>query len=635
MKIFKFLLFVLLWLELPYSAQTLDISQSLAPNTVEKYIYCVEENAKAFSADEVLRSNKLTKVTKTSLGYNSHNYWCKIQVKNNSKKPIKRVFSNPRAGMDYIDVTLYKENRIEHYSLGDLVDPKNRTYKSGLSNFELSLEPFEEATIVTRYNTVGVLDIAWNIASFEEFIAQEHDKTIFIYLFLGFILAMAAYKFFIYTYIKDQEYLIYTFMLVSIFLAMFALYGDMHLYLFDFVDPFLITLCNWVFVHLFLTLLWVYSIIFFNITKKSKFFYILWLVVSYNALITLIYAISYFEHSLLKITPLVSVIAFFESIFLMLFSLVMMHQKKPGSIYFFVGHFLYVLAVLNYVLMLNGKIESSFFNNYSPSIGLFIVVLLMSLALSRKFKYIKDENERVRKTLENTKQYIMIGTTISYISHQWKQPLSILGSQVTNIMFQILQEPNKKIETLKPIVQGIEKNIAHINATMNHIKGLFTTTNEKDNNFTLSRVIDSIVTNSLEQIEDKSVTITLEIDPSIELFGNQNLFAHALSNIIDNSLEQFDPTVKDKTVHIVANTTKKSLIIEIEDNAGGIKQENINDIFEPFETSKPFGTGIGLSFTKNIIESKFDGKIEVKNSKDGAIFSIIINGFKLANVKSQ
>ena len=63
-------------------------------------------------------------------------------------------------------------------------------------------------------------------------------------------------------------------------------------------------------------------------------------------------------------------------------------------------------------------------------------------------------------------------------------------------------------------------------------------------------------------------------------------------------------------------------VVLIRDNAGGINADVIKKVFDPYFTTRPQGNGIGLYMSKMIIESNMRGKLQVKNTDDGAEFRI-------------
>ena len=622
----KFILIFALFLTKLFAYETLDLANIPSVKNIKEFQYCIADKNDSLDFKDILNNENLEQLKKSNLGYLQQTYWCKTYITNSSNEEKSIILSNPRPGMDYIDVFIFKNNQlVKEFYLGDMVALENRSYPSVFNNFELKLKANETSVIISKYKSVGNLEASWIAYDFESFLENESINFILIFSTFGFFFAMMIYKIFIYFHIKDKEYLVYALALACIILSQASLQGTLHYFFYGIIDSFTITLFCWNITHLFLVFLWLFTFYFFNITKKSRFYYPLLIVIYYNILITIFYTLAYIWVDILKFTPVIAAIAFFESILLLLFSLVMYFQKKAGSGYFLMGHFLYIISVFMYILNLQGTVEFSILNHHSTAIGLFLVVLFMSLALSKKFKVIKEENKRQKELIEKNKQFTMIGTTISYVTHQWKQPLSILGAQISSVLAKIDNEPNSKAIEFQDKIYKLENNLSYINNTLSHIKSIFTIKDIKKK-FDLEKLIYEIKDNLKEQLIQNNIEIKINNNiKDLTLIGNKNLLSHALNNILQNSIEAFETTVINKTIEIDILKSKKDFIkIIIKDNAGGITIENIDEIFNPEVTTKTFGTGIGLAFTKNIIESKFQGKIEVKNIVNGSEFKINI-----------
>jgi two-component system, NtrC family, C4-dicarboxylate transport sensor histidine kinase DctB len=84
--------------------------------------------------------------------------------------------------------------------------------------------------------------------------------------------------------------------------------------------------------------------------------------------------------------------------------------------------------------------------------------------------------------------------------------------------------------------------------------------------------------------------------------------------------------LSQKYIKIIADTIDDINIVKVIDNAGGIPEKLLNKVFNPYFTTKEEGkgTGIGLYMTKTIMDKHFRGSIEVSNSDDGAIFTLVL-----------
>ena len=160
--------------------------------------------------------------------------------------------------------------------------------------------------------------------------------------------------------------------------------------------------------------------------------------------------------------------------------------------------------------------------------------------------------------------------------------------------------------------------------SMDEFSNFYQTKNKKEV-FLFSDSLSNIVEILSSKIILKKVEINYEIEENLKI----NSYEHILSNIflvlIDNSLDAFTLN-ENNFIKISAFTKEKEIIISYEDNAGGIKIKPIESAFDYFTSLKndKKSSGMGLAIVKLLINDRLKGKISVKNSEFGVIFTIII-----------
>ena len=124
-----------------------------------------------------------------------------------------------------------------------------------------------------------------------------------------------------------------------------------------------------------------------------------------------------------------------------------------------------------------------------------------------------------------------------------------------------------------------------------------------------------------------NVDINVQAKTDLMILGYKNELMQTLLNIINNAKDSIiKRKSKEKTmqgkIKINIKNVQNKVQIEIEDNGGGIPQKYIDQIFQPYFTTKKDGHGIGLYMAKLIIEDKIGGTINVSNTEIGAKFTI-------------
>ena len=233
--------------------------------------------------------------------------------------------------------------------------------------------------------------------------------------------------------------------------------------------------------------------------------------------------------------------------------------------------------------------------------------------------------EKEKMVLLQSKHSAM-GEMISMIAHQWRQPLSSISSIVTRI---------KLINNMKNIDKNFLDNI--LDEMNNYIQYMSNTIDDFRNFFSIDTkkeliTLNDIALNAYKMIEKSfsAQNIKIEIDDfelkSIYLFKNELI--QILLNIMNNSKDAFEEkNTKNPQIKISFLEDELSQKILIEDNAGGINEKIILDIFQPYFSTKnkKNGTGLGLYICKTILEKDDLGTIKVENKNEGALFTIFIN----------
>lgn len=124
-----------------------------------------------------------------------------------------------------------------------------------------------------------------------------------------------------------------------------------------------------------------------------------------------------------------------------------------------------------------------------------------------------------------------------------------------------------------------------------------------------------------------NIAVEIDVDDDLLAFGFPNEFSQAFINIIGNAKDAFrERGTSDPLIRIQGCRDGKRTVVIITDNAGGIPEEIIDRIFEPYFTTRELenGTGLGLYMAKTIVEKNMDGQLTAANVEGGACFRIVI-----------
>ena len=237
---------------------------------------------------------------------------------------------------------------------------------------------------------------------------------------------------------------------------------------------------------------------------------------------------------------------------------------------------------------------------------------------------IKEIREKDKMLFEQSKNSSM-GEMISLIAHQWRQPLNELSIiiQQTKIKF------DKDELTKKTMTDYNNKSLDLINKmsdTIDDFRYFFEPQNSSTNYLNLKSCVEKVLSLIEGLFKRYNILVKVDINSNITILGSESEFSQVLLNFINNSKDAFssnkieNPIIEIKAVEL----DNKTIEMTITDNAGGIKEEIISKVFDPYFTTKftSQGTGLGLYMTKLVIEKNMAGNVSVQNFDKGAKFTI-------------
>lgn len=263
---------------------------------------------------------------------------------------------------------------------------------------------------------------------------------------------------------------------------------------------------------------------------------------------------------------------------------------------------------------------------FSSSIIFFAIIIFFN----KYNKVLHKNNDLLKQRIEievlnnKEKDFIMVqqskmaamGEMIENITHQWRQPLSAMLTQSTGTLLQKEMGMVKEEDYTKTL-ENVVANVNYLSTTIDFFKDFFAE-QRIEKNFYPKALIEKVINIITSSIKRHRILIENNIEESIEIKSYENELIQIFLNIINNAKDALIENNHETPRYIIINAldTKEYLEISIMDNAGGIKEEYMDQLFGQYFTTKKKneGTGIGLYMSKEIMEKRLNGTLTVENT---------------------
>jgi PAS domain S-box-containing protein len=264
-------------------------------------------------------------------------------------------------------------------------------------------------------------------------------------------------------------------------------------------------------------------------------------------------------------------------------------------------------------------------NNITEEIGKQKEINKLNAILNSRIEEQVEILRQKDRQLQYHSRLSQMGEMLNMIAHQWRQPLSAITSTISYLYGKTMIGEFNKTEFLNEL-SHIEDYSSHLSSTIDDFRNFF-----KPNKKLEMTTIEEVINSTLKIIEPILLNKNIKINTSYKcnkyIYSLKNEIRQVILNILKNSEDAFlERNIEIRLIQINTYEMDNYAVIEIIDNAGGIKEEFLNKIFDSYFSTKSIekGTGLGLCMSKTIIENNCKGKIKAKNSKNGTTFTIAI-----------
>ena len=248
-----------------------------------------------------------------------------------------------------------------------------------------------------------------------------------------------------------------------------------------------------------------------------------------------------------------------------------------------------------------------------------IITIIVAILLFLYMRYIYQMQYKLNSyniLLESNKlKELELAEILNMIAHQWRHPISYINAKLIDLYDEDFNRDK--------FINDIENTTEILSHTIDDFIDLYNFKDSSVGSFSIELAIEKI----LKIFNSKYIDVDFNID-SYEydiIKGNSSQFQQIILIILTNSLTAFQQNnISRPQINITIKDTGKNISIDILDNAGGIDENKIENVFDIYFTTKRSSSknGLGLYIAKMIVEDSFKGKIHLKNENNGVKFTI-------------
>jgi PAS domain S-box-containing protein len=227
---------------------------------------------------------------------------------------------------------------------------------------------------------------------------------------------------------------------------------------------------------------------------------------------------------------------------------------------------------------------------------------------------------------ERDSKLMNIEVVTASLAHEVRQPLAAIATNGAAALL-FMEKVPPDLDEVRPLLNIMMGECHRVSEVFDTIRALFRRVDEKRELTAINEIIVDVLKSMREELADHGITTETELAPELlRIDGHRAQLRQVIFNLIHNAIESMDNTTDRARVLrlITMSHGPEAITVVVEDSGPGINPRRLDNIFDPFTTTKPNGMGLGLAICRMIVE-RHGGKLSaLSDGKNGARFQLVL-----------
>lgn len=247
-------------------------------------------------------------------------------------------------------------------------------------------------------------------------------------------------------------------------------------------------------------------------------------------------------------------------------------------------------------------------------------------------KQVEEKNREHQLQLAHVARLSTLGEMASGIAHELNQPLTVINNY-SRACIRMLDSKDSMEQQCSDVMEKISAQAERAGAVIKHIRHFVHKDLPDKKPVRILDMMDTVIELTRMEVSRRKVNLDIDLDPSVEwVMAQDTQIEQVILNLVRNAIEAMEDMPVNRRTLLVSTKRQPDNKVEfrVKDTGSGIRQELVDELFDPFITTKVQGMGLGLSISQGIIEAHDDIIMIEENSDQGVTFV-----FKLPTVEME